>query len=690
MASASLTADDQKTDHSDQLEENDVEELSQLEEQVVKSLITELTDETTSTLSTVTYQNVLKKQIAYFSGATHEGCLILTFSSKGLKVIEDENNWEDYDKTMEYLASILSSEQADKGVVILIDCRRNSQHQTIKVLIEKISSSSFPLLCNQVILCKSSGGFSQQVTSYFSKNKVKLYTTEIKDKLKIVTVKDRDDLFQVIPPKLLTDDFGGTLFYDHNQWTNNNILYESIIKLRKKILQRFPDVRDGLNEFEIPQTVKDAERLMSQHLKLKEFFINFFAEIDVCIDQLNDNLTPPGDSSDHQPALLLPIKTLPILSDSVLPFLNKTNEEVHEEQAEFDKFWSLHKASLDHMMRTCHFKRTIEKVRRLMQGHIDDMTNADISIGESLELSLELGEKHEVFVSTCKEKMDEHMKEIQDEHVQLFKLPGGNEIKNKTILQDLNQIKSSVNSLTELYQELMKLCQQKRDLFIVAVKFHMSVRQCEHWCSTVKEFTEIASLDDMSPERAGQLAEEANDIMKQMTQRQLHSLKEFAACLPEKQVKKLASKTVTKCGSSREKLEQYKTKLLQLVALSYAPPTPPAIPDVEKSTNSFDGVNVPNPLAVEPPQSPDNQKIAKLDNSVDYQDNESDPAILRKREYIFKEVIQTEKDYINDLKIILDSYYHEMVPEERIPLRLRGKRDIIFGNLKEIYNFHNE
>ena len=37
------------------------------------------------------------------------------------------------------------------------------------------------------------------------------------------------------------------------------------------------------------------------------------------------------------------------------------------------------------------------------------------------------------------------------------------------------------------------------------------------------------------------------------------------------------------------------------------------------------------------------------------------------------------------------SYYDEMDPESlSIPLRLRGKRDIVFGNLLDIKNFHEE
>ena len=75
-------------------------------------------------------------------------------------------------------------------------------------------------------------------------------------------------------------------------------------------------MRDGLNQFEIPQSVKDAERLMQQHLKLKEFFVNLFAEIDVLIDELTGNLEEAAANSSVGGA----IGALP--STEVLSYLN--------------------------------------------------------------------------------------------------------------------------------------------------------------------------------------------------------------------------------------------------------------------------------------------------------------------------------------------------------------------------------
>lgn len=56
--------------------------------------------------------------------------------------------------------------------------------------------------------------------------------------------------------------------------------------------------------------------------------------------------------------------------------------------------------------------------------------------------------------------------------------------------------------------------------------------------------------DDISLDKAGGLVEQTDFIMKQMTQQQLNTLKEFASCLPEKEVKKLTNKTINKYVSS--------------------------------------------------------------------------------------------------------------------------------------------
>ena len=43
------------------------------------------------------------------------------------------------------------------------------------------------------------------------------------------------------------------------------------------------------------------------------------------------------------------------------------------------------------------------QLKVLMQEYVDDLTNSELKIGDTLESALELGEKHEAFVTKCKE-----------------------------------------------------------------------------------------------------------------------------------------------------------------------------------------------------------------------------------------------------------------------------------------------
>lgn len=53
------------------------------------------------------------------------------------------------------------------------------------------------------------------------------------------------------------------------------------------------------------------------------------------------------------------------------------------------------------------------------------------------------------------------------------------------------------------------------------------------------------------------------------------------------------------------------------------------------------------------------------------------------------EMVQTEQDYVEALRLIIDEYIPE-IDREDVPQALRGKRNIIFGNLEKIYEFHSQ
>ena len=56
---------------------------------------------------------------------------------------------------------------------------------------------------------------------------------------------------------------------------------------------------------------------------------------------------------------------------------------------------------------------------------------------------------------------------------------------------------------------------------------------------------------------------------------------------------------------------------------------------------------------------------------------------------VMSEMIHTERDYVHSLQFIIDSYVPELQRDD-VPQALRGKRNVIFGNVEKIYQFHRQ
>lgn len=81
--------------------------------------------------------------------------------------------------------------------------------------------------------------------------------------------------------------------------------------------------------------------------------------------------------------------------------------------------------------------------------------------------------------------MDAHLAEITEESLSLCTFPEEYEISPK-IESVVIDVKVNIDKLTSLYEQLILLCQQKRDLFVVVIKYHMLILQvrpytCMHY-----------------------------------------------------------------------------------------------------------------------------------------------------------------------------------------------------------------
>ena len=70
---------------------------------------------------------------------------------------------------------------------------------------------------------------------------------------------------------------------------------------------------------------------------------------------------------------------------------------------------------------------------------------------------------------------------------------------------------------------------------------------------------------------------------------------------------------------------------------------------------------------------------------------EEDAVMKTKIMHVVTELIETEEVYVRDLKSVIEGYYKAFDdPKYEVPQDIVGKKGMIFGNIVEIHDFHDQ
>lgn len=100
------------------------------------------------------------------------------------------------------------------------------------------------------------------------------------------------------------------------------------------------------------------------------------------------------------------------------------------------------------------------------------------------------------------------------------------------------------------------------------------------------------------------------------------------------------------------------------------------------------------PPAPPPPPLPLGDDLYSDIGIPSVEDADPETAALAKRQFVIRELVDTERDYVNDLKHIVEGYMALMRDPEcdiPVPEDLRGgKEKMVYGNIEAIYEWHRE
>uniref|UniRef100_A0A8D3CFU4 Trio Rho guanine nucleotide exchange factor b n=1 Tax=Scophthalmus maximus TaxID=52904 RepID=A0A8D3CFU4_SCOMX len=174
------------------------------------------------------------------SSSYRRGGPVLTFPSRSN---HDRIRPEDLRRLIAYLATIPSEEVARHGFTVIVDMR-GSKWDSIKPLL-KILQESFPS-CIHVALIIKPDNFWQKQRTNFGSSKFEFETVMV----------SLEGLSKIVDPSQLTADFEGSLEYNHDDWIEVRLSFETFASDATRALSRLEELQETLSQRDLPRDLE--------------------------------------------------------------------------------------------------------------------------------------------------------------------------------------------------------------------------------------------------------------------------------------------------------------------------------------------------------------------------------------------------------------------------------------------------
>ncbi|XP_078522113.1 putative guanine nucleotide exchange factor MCF2L2 isoform X2 [Lissotriton helveticus] len=640
----------------------------------------------------------LHKQFATLSGGRgQDGAPIITFPEyPGFSEIPDE----DFLNVVTYLTSIPSLEAASIGFIIIID-RRRDRWSSVKASLTRIAGA-FPGNLQLVFVLRPSR-FIQRTIADIG---IRLHRDDFKMKVPIIMLNSVSDLHGYIDKSQLTVELGGTLEYAHGQWIHHRTAIENFALTVKTTAQLLQTFGTELAETELPNDVQCTEEILSSHTKEHDKLKD---ELQLAVKQGATLLSCIKEPGSRNPDY----KLNPDEVENVAT-VERLLAQLDETERAFDEFWARHHLKLEQCLQLRHFEHDFREVKlsldnlMAIQAGLTDLGN---SVSRVEQLLKELKELEAIGQGSL-------------EKAQLLALHGDQLIHSNHYAVD--SIRPKCVELRRICDDFTNETKKKYDVLGKSHELHKQLDQANEWCEAGIYLLASQAVDKCQSQEGAETA--LRDIEKFRGSAKEHPLSnpidfynQFDVILTA-EIKACVQKVLEKLGDVQEMFEKRQASLKKLAAKQTRPvqsvaPHPESSPKraSPKTTRpaSLATPRRPSDVPVTPPKSVSEAELAKRKNVKKTKGgikievmheasqggssrilvmSESEENLSTRRSHIINELIETERVYVEELQTIIEGYVSEVDNPNLmhlIPTPLQNKKEILFGNLPEIYEFHN-
>ncbi|NWH95320.1 MCF2L factor, partial [Aegithalos caudatus] len=621
----------------------------------------------------------LHRQFAILSGGRgKDGAPIITFPEfAGFSEIPDD----DFLNVVTYLTSIPSLEAASIGFIIIID-RRRDKWSAVKASLTRIAGA-FPGNLQLVFVLRPSR-FIQRAIADIG---IKLYRDDFKMKVPIIMLNSVSDLHGYIDKSQLTRELGGTLEYGHSQWIHHRTAIENFAMTVKTTAQMLQSFGTDLAETELPNDVQCTEELLSSHTdhhsKLKDELKLAVKQGATLLTCIREPVTRSANSK-LSPDELENVATV----ERLLAQLDETEKA-------FDQFWTKHHLKLEQCLQLRHFEQDFREVKLTLDNLMETQASfADIGDSVTRVENLLKEQKH------LEEKGQEPLEKAQS-----LALHGEQLIQNNHYAVD--SIRPKCVELRRICDDFTNETKKKYDILGKSLELHKQLDKASQWCEAGIYLLASQAVDKCQSQEGAETAlVEIEKFLVTAKEHQLSNPKEFynqfdMILTPE--IKANAQRIVQKLEDVQEMFDKRQVSLKKLAA-KQTRPVQPVAPHPESSPKRA-SPKITRPAAVE--NTSYHFQVRRRGTAAQNGNHAIHHALVAQGEksagllvtckphtqdHIINELIETERVYVEELQSIIEGYASEMDNPNLvhlIPSALQNKKEILFGNLPEIYYFHN-
>uniref|UniRef100_A0A8C1LWR1 MCF.2 cell line derived transforming sequence-like 2 n=1 Tax=Cyprinus carpio TaxID=7962 RepID=A0A8C1LWR1_CYPCA len=598
----------------------------------------------------------LHRQFALLSGGRgKDGSPIITFPEfSGFNEVSDE----DFVNVVTYLTTVRTSRFLI-GFIIILDRRKDKWNSAITSLAR--IAGSFPGNLQLVLVLKPSRLLQRAIADV----SMRLHRDDFKLKVPIVMLNSLSDLHGYIDKGQLTCDLGGTLDYCHSQWIHHRTAIENFALTVKSTAQMLQQFGTDLAETELPNDVQCTKDLLITHTEKHDKLQD---ELKLAIKQGNTLLSCIKDQASKTESHILN-------PDEVE---NQTTAErllaqLDETENAFEQFWSRHHLKLEQCLQLRHFEQDFREVK----VSLDSLTETLLGLSDTGDCVAQvehlLGD-----LKTLEDKAQESL-----EKAQLHAQHGDQLIQSNHYAVD--SIRPKCVELRRICDDFSNEAKKKHDILTKSLEIHKRIDEVNQWCESGVYLLASQAVDRCQTQEGAEAAlQDIERYMNSAKEQQLSHLKDLSnqyEIVLSEWIKGKAQTALKRLDDVQEMFEKRHASLKKLSA-KQTRPVQPVAPRPESS---------PKRTLPKTPHhtAPSKLKKQKKQNRCMLTEMHTCPYCY----HIMNELIETERLYVEELQSIIEGYAAALDDPELIyliPPSLENKKEVLFGNLPEIYEFHQK